>query len=229
MLRQDVTDCLRVFDGQNGEWLAEIIELNKKKGQIRLRENLRSQPDNLGMPLHLYFAPIKKQCQDMVVEKSVELGVTALIPTMTEHTNNGKVRGDKIQSRLIEASQQCERLDIPQLLDETDLYAIVSASDMPILYCAESGMANPIVDVVKTLSSDNKFGHGVAILVGPEGGFTKTELSMLNDCPHAYAVSLGPRILRAETAVIAGLSVIQSLVGDWNNRPPREQLLDASS
>ena len=223
VLRKTTGDRVRVFDAKQGEWLLEITHLDKKTGTGILCESLRPQPDDSPMPIHLYFAPLKKQAQDMVIEKSTELGVTHITPVITERTNSAKVRTEKIQSRTIEASEQCERLTLPTIHPSTDLSSIMSADNTrPLLYCAESGQADPIASMLQTLLSNNTLTNGVALLVGPEGGLSPAELSALHDCPNAHAVSLGPRILRAETAVIAGLSVIQSLAGDWHNRPPRQ-------
>ena len=222
VLRKNIGDLVRVFDGHHGEWLLEITDLNKKQGTGILRENLRPQPDNDSTPITLYFSPLKKQAQDMVVEKATELGVTHFIPVLMERTNNSKIRLDKIQSRIIEASEQCERLTLPTVHQSTDLQSVIGNTTHPLLYCAEWGTAEPIVTVLQTLQAGESLRDGIALLVGPEGGLSAHEMSQLNTCPHAYAVSLGPRILRAETAVISGLSVLQSLIGDWHNRPPRE-------
>ena len=221
VLRKTVGDSVRVFDGANGEWLLKINQLDKKKGTGILQQNLRPQPDTSPMVINLYFAPLKKQAQDMVIEKSTELGVTNLTPVITERTNSGKIRGDKIQSRIIEASEQCERLTLPTIHPSTDLQSVLAENNRPLLYCAESGTADPIATVVQNLLSNPAVSQGIALLVGPEGGLSPAELAQLHNCPNAHAVSLGPRILRAETAVIAGLSVLQSLAGDWHNRPPR--------
>ena len=221
VLRKSTGDCVRIFDGIHGEWLLEITHLDKKTGTGTLLENLTEQPDNTPMPLHLYFAPLKKQAQDMVIEKATELGVDHITPVVTERTNTGKIRLDKIQSRMIEASEQCERLTLPTAHPAMDLQSVMDNKSRPLLYCAESGVAEPIGDVMQNLLSANALQNGIALLVGPEGGLSPTELSHLQTCPHAHGVSLGPRILRAETAVIAGLSVIQSVAGDWHHRPPR--------
>ena len=221
VLRKTVGDSVRVFDGVNGEWLLEINQLDKKKGTGILQQNLRLQPNTPPMVIDLYFAPLKKNAQDMVIEKSTELGVTTLTPVITERTNSGKIRVDKIQSRIIEASEQCERLTLPTIHPSTDLQSVLAENKRHLLYCAESGTADSIATVVQNLLSNHVLSQGIALLVGPEGGLSSAELLQLQNCPHAHAVSLGPRILRAETAVIAGLSVIQSLAGDWHNRPPR--------
>lgn len=222
VLRKTTGDLVRVFDGKQGEWLLEIDDLGKKNGTGMIREQLRPQSDYPPMPIHLYFAPLKKHPQDMITEKSTELGVTDLTPVITERTNTHKIRTDKMGFRIIEASEQCERLTLPTIHPNTNLSSIVTGnSKRPLLYCAESGQAEPLATVLQTLLFDNGLMDGVALLVGPEGGFTPAELSTLKQCPNTHAVSLGPRILRAETAVIAGLSVIQSLAGDWQHRPPR--------
>ena len=221
VLRKTVGDSVRVFDGVHGEWLLQINQLDKKKGTGILQQNLRPQPDTPPMPIHLYFAPLKKQVQDMVIEKATELGVSHMTPVLTERTNTAKIRLDKMQSRVIEASEQCERLTLPTVHQGIDLQSIIKDDNPPLLYCAESGVADPIATVAQNLQSEKNLNNGIALLVGPEGGFSVAEFSQLGTCPHAHAVSLGPRILRAETAVIAGLSVLQSMLGDWNSRPPR--------
>lgn len=218
VLRHTVGDGVRVFDGIHGEWLAHITDLSKKNGTITLTEQIRPQTVPTGTPLHIAVAPLKKTACDIAIEKSVELGVQSVTLIQTERTNATAPKSDKVHARIIGASQQCERLNLPLYNGVQPLNDWLNAQTAPILYCAESGTADPMPKTLTTLKNTE---NGIIMLVGAEGGFTPTELTQLANHPTAHAVSLGPRILRAETAVVASLSIAMALVGDWDTRPPR--------
>ena len=227
VLRYDVGQGVRLFDGIHGEWLGVLESLDKKKGTVLLQDQIRSQDTNTeNTNIHIAFAPLKKTAQDIAIEKSVELGVNSITLIQTDRTNvnMGSLKEDKIVARMVQASQQCERLVIPDFMGIMSLETLIHSNNHDILYCAESGVAQSLSHVIETLQTrakDTQPQKNITLLVGPEGGFTPDEFHQLEQCPFAYAVSLGPRILRAETAIIGGLSVVQSIMGDWGKRPPR--------
>ncbi|MCC9624302.1 16S rRNA (uracil(1498)-N(3))-methyltransferase [Thalassospira sp. MA62] len=217
---------VKVFNGLDGEWLATISALRKKKGSVQIEKQLRPQGAETGPTL--VFAPIKKQRLDFLIEKAVEMGVEKLQPVITQHGITDKVRLDRLQSQVIEAAEQCERLTVPEVLDPVRLLDWVRDAANPhhLLFCDETGTGSPIGEVLSQLlakgagsfiDNDNVINH--AIVIGPEGGFSADELDRIREMPNATAVSLGPRILRAETAAIAALTVYQDRIGDWSNRP----------
>ncbi|WP_417830256.1 16S rRNA (uracil(1498)-N(3))-methyltransferase [Thalassospira sp.] len=217
---------VKVFNGLDGEWLGTISELRKKKGRITAVRRLREQGIEVGPTLA--FAPIKKQRLDFLIEKAVELGVERLQPVITQHGITDKVRLDRLQSQVIEAAEQCERLTVPEICEPVRLLDWVA--NMPenhhLLFCDETGSGSPIGEVLSQLLAkgagsviDNTNVVNHAIVIGPEGGFSADELERIRKQPFATPVSLGPRILRAETAAIAALTVFQDRIGDWSHRP----------
>lgn len=198
VLRMGVSDRLRVFNGENGEWLAEISSLEKRGGQLVLQEQLREQDISMRR-VQLLFAPIKKQRMDFLIEKSVELGVTDLHPVLTHRTEARGWKADRAQAQIIEATEQCERLTIPVLHTPVTLERKVQGwRNGLILACVERCDAQPLRDFL--MDGD------VAFLIGPEGGFDLDERLMLEDSAVVRSVNLGENILRAETAAIACLS-----------------------
>ncbi len=217
---------IKIFNGLDGEWLATIDHLRKKKGTVTAERQLRDQIVERG-PI-LAFAPIKKQRLDFLIEKSVEMGVGSLQPIVTAHGITDKVRLDRLQAQVIEAAEQCERLSVPEIAPPVKLLDWLA--DWPenrhLLFCDETGSGSPIGEVLSQLlakgagsaiDNDNVVNH--AIVIGPEGGFSADEIERIRKQPFATPVSLGPRILRAETAAIAALSVFQDRVGDWSIPP----------
>jgi 16S rRNA (uracil1498-N3)-methyltransferase len=174
--------------------------------------------------LDLLFAPVKRHATDLIVEKATELGVRRVRPVVTQRTIAETVRVDRLESIAREAAEQTERFDAPEIFDATTLPKSLDSWDAsrPLIYADESGdeadkawggdagRAHPIGEAVAAIKAER-----LALLIGPEGGFTPEERRMLRGLPYVVPVSLGPRILRAETAVIAALSVIQSAWGDW--------------
>ncbi len=202
VLRKNAGDCLRVFNGRDGEWIAQIEDLGKKSGQADLTECIKAQPEN-GRSLHLFFSPIKKQRMDMLIEKAVELGVTDLHPVIMNRTENRKMNEHRVHAQIVEAAEQCERLDIPVLHDLMKLPVALSGHDGLDLYVAmerENG-SHPI--------SGYSYRGDCGFIIGPEGGFDDAERALLLSVDKIKSIDLGERILRAETAVIACLSYAQ--------------------
>lgn len=202
VLRQQSGDRVRIFNGSDGEWLAEIVDLGKKRGELKLVSLLKPQK-NAVRPLHLYFSPIKKQRMDILIEKAVELGVTDLHPVLMHRTENRKLNMQRITSHIIEASEQCERMDLPVLHQAIKFTALFqSLKELPLYAAMERE------DGAKALNA-YKYTQACGFIIGPEGGFDKAERAMLLDAQQVSPVCLGDNILRAETAVIACLSYAQ--------------------
>lgn len=190
---------LRVFNGKDGEFLGVIAEIDKKRCVLKFQKLLKHQP-SAGRKVHLLFAPIKKERMDWLVEKSVELGVTDLHPILTQNTDVRKLNDEKISAQIIEAAEQCERMDIPTLHPVEDIWKTLGGwvCETPILAAIERVEG-------KTLSTSIPSGD-VAFLIGPAGGFTAEEKEKLSKTKGIVPISLGETILRAETAAIAALS-----------------------
>jgi 16S rRNA (uracil1498-N3)-methyltransferase len=212
VLRLGPGAMVALFNGRHGEWLGRIDGIGKGWCSALMAEQLR--PQRAEFDLRLIFAPIKRAHIDFLVEKATELGVSALQPVWTERTNVERVNIERLQANAIEAAEQSERLAVPTVHQPVTLAALLASwpADRALVLCDESGHAPPIAEALSRL------GHapfGVALLVGPEGGFTETELDALANLPFVTRVGLGPRVLRADTAALAALAVFQAVAGDW--------------
>jgi 16S rRNA (uracil1498-N3)-methyltransferase len=199
-----------LFNGGDGEWWGEIESLGRQSGTVRLTERRRAprlEPD-----LWLVFAPLKRARIDYLIEKATELGVSALVPAMTERTVVERLNLDRLRAHAREAAEQTERLTVPALREPAPLRGLLARwpAERRLLACVESGAAPAIADQL----ARERPGPW-AVLIGPEGGFSDSELDALGKLPFVCAVSLGPRVLRADTAAIAALSVLQAFLGDW--------------
>lgn len=217
VMRCHAGDSIALFNGQDGEWQAVIDTIGKKTVTLRAMARLRMQktsPD-----VWLAFAPIKNKT-DMVVEKAVELGVSALLPVITRRAVVRSVNEEKLAAHAIEAAEQCERLDVPRLAPYADLGALLAVwpKDRLLLYGDESGGGAPIKTVLHALREESEY-RNYAVLVGPEGGFAPEEHALLKAAPCVRAFGMGPRILRADTAAVAALACVQAWLGDWEERP----------
>ncbi|HWA45891.1 MAG TPA: 16S rRNA (uracil(1498)-N(3))-methyltransferase [Hypericibacter adhaerens] len=223
VLRLEAGDRVGLFNGRDGEWSAEILGLSKRATRLALREQTRAQkaePD-----LWLVFAPIKRQRIDILAEKATELGVTALLPVFTQRTVMTRVNLDRLAAHAKEAAEQTERLTVPVIREPQSLDKMLQTwpQKRRLLLCAEAGPARPLVDALAELTRGRDVrnrNESWAIMTGPEGGFTPSELDALGKLPFVTPVGLGPRILRADTAAIAALACWQALVGDGRDRPP---------
>ena len=210
---------LAVFNGRDGEWSARLAVAGKTRCAVVPQTQLRGQaasPD-----VHLLCAPIKRQAFDLVVQKATELGVAAIRPVLTERTVPERVNLERLRTIATEAAEQCERLDVPHIGEPLALHAILSGWDAKrrLLVCDERGVA-PSIGAALGAEARGSW----AILIGPEGGFAARELDALRDLPFVTSIGLGPRILRAETAAIAALTVWQALLGDWASAPSPDPL-----
>lgn len=225
VLRLGEEDRVLLFNGRDGEWSAVIRDADRRGGALVLEEQIRAQ--TAPRDLTLLFAPVKKDPTELIIQKGTELGVTLFQPVITARTilAKGGLRLDRLETIAIEAAEQCERLDLPLIEEPLLLDAVLRDLDAePLLFCdeagddpdgrwgGEEGRARPIADVLDDLGA---MMGPPALLIGPEGGFSPEERAMLRDREDSLPVSLGPRILKAETAAIAALSVWQAMQGDW--------------
>lgn len=210
VLRIKLGEYISLFNGREGEWLAEITKIGKGKAMITLREKLADQtsvPD-----LWYLFAPVKKARLDYMMQKATELGVSLIRPILTKHTNLERLKRDKLIANLIEAAEQCGRMSVPELDEMISLEELLKKwpEDRTLIFCDEAGEAKQLKDIER---SADKW----AILIGPEGGFSEEERTMIRNHKNTEAVTLGPRILRADTAAVAALTLWQSYLGDWQD------------
>lgn len=209
-----------LFNARDGEWLARIEGLGK--GWCSLALITQRRPPESSPDLWLVFAPIKRARLDFVVEKATELGVSRLQPVITRHTAVERINLERLSANTREAAEQCERLDLPEVAAAMPLEKLLAEwpDGRRLLVCAEAGPARPIAEVLeKGKAEAGSAGRAWAVLVGPEGGFSPEERQVLTALPFATAVSLGPRILRSDTAGLAALSCLQARLGDWDDRP----------
>ena len=212
VLRLKAGAQVKLFDDRTGEWLGELAEAGRKRVSVRLVERLR--PREAVPDLWLLFAPIKRGRIDWLVEKATELGVARLMPVLTQRTVVERLNLERLRAHSIEAAEQCERtalpeLDAPAALDD----ALAAWPAGRRLHFADEGGGAPLAEIAQA--------GPAAILIGPEGGFTEEERAAIRAVPEACAVTLGPRILRADTAAVAAVSLWMAKAGDWGVPPRR--------
>lgn len=213
VMRREVGDHIHLFNGADGEWLAEIVDIRKKAVRLHLKEQVREQlpsPD-----IWLVFAPIKMKTE-LVVEKATELGASSIICTYMKHSVVVRINHEKLAAHAIEAAEQSERLDVPTIQEAQNLGRLLAEwpQDRLLLYGDESGQGRPVAELMSDMKQQK-----VAILIGPEGGFSGDEHHMLRSVSYARGFGMGPRILRADTAAVAALACVMSAVGDWQQQP----------
>ena len=201
-------DAVLVFNGRDGEWQAHLQEAGKRGGVLTVAAPTAPQQDP--PDLWLIFAPIKKARTDFIVEKAAEMGAARIMPVQTRFTNSERIRQDRLQAHAVEAAEQCGGTFVPPVAELQPLSALLDGWDAGrrILWADES-RAGP----AETLSALPR--GPWAILIGPEGGFSPEERAQLSRLPFVTPVSLGPRILRADTAAVAALALWQAALGDW--------------
>lgn len=216
VLRQGPGAALRLFNADDGEWAAETSA--KDRGGVTAIVGAKLRDPSPSPDIELLFAPLKRDATDLVIEKATELGVRRIRPVTTARTIAETVRLDRLVSIARSASEQCERFDVPELVEATALAKALDGWDEGrlLIYADESGEiwggARP-PPIKEALASESP--TRAALLTGPEGGFTPAEQQWLRSLSFVRPVSLGPRILRAETAAIAALAILQSAWGDW--------------
>jgi 16S rRNA (uracil1498-N3)-methyltransferase len=210
VMRAKAGDRVSLFNGCDGEWLAEIAEVTKKSCALVCAKQTRLQS---GTPdVWLCFAPIKKTPADYVVQKATELGVSALVPVFTRRTIVTRVNGERMAANAIEAAEQSDRLTVPEIREPISLEKLLASwpRDRRIVFCDEGGDARPIAEALSQIAKGP-----FAILTGPEGGFDPAERDAIRSHDFVLPVTLGPRILRADTAALAALAIWQAMMGDW--------------
>lgn len=211
VLRAKAGDALRVFNGRDGEWRATVREIAKRA--VVLEVEVSTRPQACVPDLWLLLAPIKKTPLDYIVQKATELGVARIQPVFTRRTIVDRVNTERMRANAIEAAEQSGRLTVPEIAEVIALPKLIEVwnGDRRLMYCDEVGLAAPAVKALATMPK-----APWAILTGPEGGFDPAEREMLRRLSFVTPVSLGPRIMRADTAALAAIALWQSTLGDWN-------------
>ena len=211
VLRMAVGDAVLVFNGRDGEWRATLADVGKRACQLVIDGQTRAQ--TAGPDITYLFAPLKRARLDYMVQKAVELGVRRLVPVLTRRTVAERVNLDRLRANAIEAAEQCGILHVAEIAEPVKLERVLSDWDSgrQLIFCDEAaGIADPIAALTPLR------GFPVAVLIGPEGGFEPQERDLIRALPYATAISLGPRIMRADTAAIAALTLVNATIGDWS-------------
>ena len=236
VMRQKTGGLVALFNGVDGEWTSEITLAGKKSGELICRE--QTKPLQMPPDLWLIFAPIKKARTDFIVEKAAEMGAARIMPVATDFTNSERIRKDRLQAHAVEAAEQCGGTYVPEVTDIEKLSKLLDnwPEGRQLMFCDEAEVGEGLS--LFTKGSDGPRAEAKrpprgavggcpayrpgetqdgswAILIGPEGGFSDAERQRLHVLPFTHPVSLGPRILRADTAAVAALTVWQQALGDW--------------
>ncbi len=208
VMRMAVDDPVLLFNGRDGEWRCVVTVANKRNGELVCEE--RTKPLQMPPDLWLCFAPIKKARTDFIVEKAAEMGAARIVPVSTDFTNSERIRQDRLQAHAVEAAEQCGGTYVPEVSDLVKLDRLLAEwpEGRQLMFCDEAEVGS-----AKRLAASD--GGPWAILIGPEGGFSDAERARLTALPFAHVVSLGPRILRADTAAVAAMTIWQQALGDW--------------
>jgi 16S rRNA (uracil1498-N3)-methyltransferase len=210
VLRLKAGDAILVFNGRDGEWRAEIAETGRRGVTLRIGRREREQEG--GPDIDYLFAPLKRARLDYMVQKATEMGVGRLRPVLTRYTVAERVNIERMRANAIEAAEQCGILRIPEVHAPEKLESLVAAWDpaRPLVFCDEGSEEScPFTALARVQPGP------VALLIGPEGGFDEAERALLASKPFVTRISLGPRILRADTAAVAALALVNAVLGDW--------------
>ena len=210
VLRVKINDKINIFDGISGEWETSIISVNRDKTVLQVKNNIiKMKKSN---DVWLVFAPIKQHRTSLAIQKATELGVSKIIPCITEYTNFRIINNKNMYDNAIEAAEQSKRLDIPKIEDLTDLKTLLSQwpDDRKLVYCDEKiNFEKSIIEKLLPLQNSN---YKWAVFIGPEGGFSDSEKKLIIKSKNVIAVSLGDRVLRSDTAITVSLFCIQELL-----------------
>ena len=212
VMRVGAGDRLLVFNGKDGEWRVQIADVKKRAASLVCEAQTAPQTD---VPdLWLVFAPIKKTPADYVSQKATELGVRALQPVLTRRTIARRVNTERLRANAIEAAEQSGRVSVPEIREPVSLDALLKSwpKDRHLVFCDEAGGAAPIAEALASAKGE---AHAWAVLTGPEGGFDPEERALVRANAFVVPVTLGPRIMRADTASLAALALWQAIIGDW--------------
>jgi 16S rRNA (uracil1498-N3)-methyltransferase len=210
VLRLKEGDVILLFNGRDGEWRARIAKAGRKGCRLVAEEQVR--PQTAAPDLHYLFAPLKQARLDYLVQKAVEMGAGRLSPVLTQYTQVRRVNLERMQANAIEAAEQCGILALPEIDPPSTLPNVLSGWDPSrrLIFCDEGApLGNPVEALTRLQPGP------VAVLIGPEGGFSPRERDELLRQPYVITLSLGPRILRADTAAVAALALVQAFIGDW--------------
>ncbi len=210
VLRLKTGDSILVFNGRDGEWRARVAEAGKRRCTLEPEALVRAQPEV--RPLHYCFAPLKRGRLDYMVQKAVEMGASHLQPVLTRRTIAERVNLDRMRANAIEAAEQCGILSLPEIGEPVKLASLIAnwPAGRQLVFCDESAPISNPIDALAAIPQGE-----TAVLIGPEGGFAEEERRLLLDADFAFAISLGPRIMRADTAAVAALAVVNAVRGDW--------------
>lgn len=210
VMRRTVGDRVLAFNGREGEWDCELALVRKKAAVLRVLTRLREQPQ--AAPITLAFAPLKHARLDYLAQKAAEMGVARVVPVLTAHTVAGRFNQDRFRANLIEGAEQCGVLWIADVAAPVPLERFVAQSepDQPIVFCDEAAPPASPVEALRAVTAP------LSVLIGPEGGFSAAERERIRAHRAALPISLGPRIMRADTAAVAALALVQAVCGDWS-------------
>jgi 16S rRNA (uracil1498-N3)-methyltransferase len=224
VLRLKAGDPVLLFNGREGEWRADLAGAGKRSLSATPAEQVRPQPRAAN--LHFLFAPLKHARLDYLVQKAVEMGASRLLPVLTQHTQVTRINLDRMRANVIEAAEQCGVLAVPEVAEPVAFARVAGTADADrlLVFCDEDAeVKDPIAALDAARPSGGallpaetaRAGWPMAVLIGPEGGFSEKEREALLKRPNTVRISLGPRILRADTAAVAALTVVQAVLGDW--------------
>ena len=209
VLRLERGEELLLFNGRDGEWRARLAGQGRRALTAQLGERLRAQP--APADLHFLFAPLKHARLDYLVQKAVEMGVSRLQPVLTRHTQVARVNLERMRANVIEAAQQCGILSLPEVAEPAPLAEAVADGARLLVFCDERADVQDPVAALRAAPA----GLPISVLIGPEGGFAEDERLALTKRANVARIALGPRILRADTAAVAALALVQAVLGDW--------------
>lgn len=211
VMRRGIGDAAVLFNGRDGEWAAVIATLGRRSARLLVTEQLR--PQAAPQDIRYCFAPLKRARLDFIAQKATELGAAALQPVVTRHTVAARVNVERLRANAIEAAEQCGVLWVPEIAEPLPLDRFLAGRERQrvLVFCDESA---PLTSPIEALSKIET--TCIDVLIGPEGGFAEEERQAIREAGHAVALSLGPRIMRSDTAGIAALALIQAVLGDWH-------------
>ena len=210
VLRLASGDSILIFNGRDGEWLAELAGRKRPESLTTVKQ---TRPQDVLPDLIYAFAPLKHARLDYMVQKAVEMGAARLQPVLTRFTQVARVNGERMRANVIEAAEQCGILSVAEVAEPMPLERFLAARDAErlLIFCDE---AAEVADPLRTLAQGTA-NDGIDVLIGPEGGFAEEERTLLMRQARTLRLSLGPRILRADTAAVAALALVQATLGDW--------------
>ncbi len=211
VMRVQDGDALLIFNGRDGEWRSNIQVTGKRTCRLEVQDQVRRQSS--GPDIHLIFAPLKRARLDYMIQKAAELGVAKLIPVLTQHTVPDRVNTERMRANAIEAAEQCGILFVPAISEPRRLGKVLDDWDSArtLIFCDEGAEVSNPVESLATLGRSLP----AAVLIGPEGGFSSDERSWIKSHAFVHTISLGPRVMRADTAATAALTLVNATIGDW--------------